>query len=58
MDPRNRVLLRITLPERTEIPSVDFKRTLDLVESLMGRRPELRFDFIQKNAQFAHALDV
>jgi topoisomerase-4 subunit B len=37
---------------------VDFKATLDLVESLMGRRPELRFDFIQKNARFAHDLDV
>ncbi len=58
MDPRNRVLLRVTLPERTEIPSVDFKATLDLVESLMGRRPELRFDFIQKNARFVRDLDV
>jgi topoisomerase IV subunit B len=58
MDPRNRVLLRVTLPERLDTPSVEFKRTVDLVESLMGRRPELRFDFIQKNAQFAHDLDV
>jgi len=58
MDPKNRVLLRVTLPERAETPSVEFKRTVDLVESLMGRRPELRFDFIQKNAQFAHDLDV
>jgi hypothetical protein len=24
----------------------------------MGRKPELRFDFIQKNARFAHDLDV
>jgi topoisomerase-4 subunit B len=58
MDPKNRVLLRITLPERTEIPSVDFKATLDLVESLMGRRPELRFNFIQENARFVRDLDV
>jgi topoisomerase IV subunit B len=58
MDPKNRVLLRITLPERAETPSAEFKRTVDLVESLMGRRPELRFDFIQKNARFAHDLDV
>src|SRR6266849_962742 len=58
MDAKNRVLLRVTLPERTETPSVDFKRTLDLVESLMGRRPELRFDYIQKNARFVRDLDV
>ncbi len=58
MDPKNRVLLRVTLPERLETPSAEFKRTVDLVESLMGRRPELRFDFIQKNARFAHDLDV
>jgi topoisomerase-4 subunit B len=58
MDPKNRVLLRITLPERAETPSAEFKRTVDLVESLMGRRPELRFDFIQKNAKFVHDLDV
>ena len=29
-----------------------------LVETLMGRRPELRFDYIQKNARFARDLDV
>jgi topoisomerase-4 subunit B len=58
MDPRNRVLLRITLPPRAETPSAEFKRTLELVESLMGRRPELRFDYIQKNARFVRDLDV
>ena len=25
----------------------------DLVEALMGRKPELRFRFIQENAEFA-----
>jgi len=25
----------------------------DLVEALMGRKPELRFQFIQENAEFA-----
>jgi hypothetical protein len=24
----------------------------------MGRRPELRFDYIQKNARFARNLDI
>jgi topoisomerase-4 subunit B len=31
----------------------------DLVEALMGRKPELRFRFIQENAEFAAAdLDI
>jgi topoisomerase-4 subunit B len=58
MDAKQRVLLRVTLPPRTEIPSEGYQRTVTLVESLMGRRPELRFDFIQKNARFVQDLDV
>ncbi len=30
----------------------------DLVERLMGKKPELRFQFIQENAQFVTAVDV
>jgi topoisomerase-4 subunit B len=56
MDPQQRTLLRVTLPEPTE--RGDYKKTVKLVESLMGRKPELRFDFIQKNAKFARDLDV
>jgi topoisomerase-4 subunit B len=33
-------------------------RAEKLVDTLMGRRPELRFDYIQKNARFARDLDV
>ncbi|HXR87987.1 MAG TPA: DNA topoisomerase IV subunit B [Stellaceae bacterium] len=55
MDPKKRALLRVKLPEKGER---DFKSTVELVESLMGRKPELRFDFIQKNAKFARDLDV
>jgi topoisomerase IV subunit B len=52
MDPATRTLARVTLPRAEE--SVE-----DLVESLMGRKPELRFRFIQENAEFAAAdLDV
>ncbi len=50
MDPTKRTLLRImALPEERA-------RTNDLVESLMGRRPELRFAFIQEHA--ADVIDV
>ena len=52
MDPRRRTLARVTLPRSEEIVQ-------DLVEALMGRKPELRFQFIQENAEFAVAdLDV
>ena len=36
----------------------ELQRTEKLVETLMGRRPELRFDYIQKNARFARDLDL
>ncbi|MFQ5939585.1 MAG: hypothetical protein ACE5KL_05875 [Alphaproteobacteria bacterium] len=34
------------------------RETAQLVESLMGRRPELRLAFIQEKAKFARDLDV
>jgi len=52
MDPSKRTLARVTLPSAEEAVE-------ELVESLMGRKPELRFRFIQDNAEFATAdLDV
>ncbi|MCH9020069.1 MAG: DNA topoisomerase IV subunit B [Proteobacteria bacterium] len=50
MDPATRTLLRIRVEDRAETDS--------RVESLMGRRPELRFAFIQENARFVADLDV
>ena len=52
MDPRKRILARVTLPEdETDVEAI--------VETLMGRKPEHRFRFIQDNAQFVHEeLDV
>ena len=55
MDPKKRTLLRVKLPPPKER---SYKDTVGLVESLMGRKPELRFEFIQKNAKFARDLDV
>ena len=52
MDPKKRILARVTLPRAEEAVE-------DLVETLMGRKPELRFRFIQENAVFAtEDLDV
>ena len=63
MDPEQRVLLRVTLPPPADPAAIETAgeaaaRTAQLVETLMGRRPELRFDYIQKNARFARDLDV
>jgi topoisomerase-4 subunit B len=59
MDPRKRTLLRVRMPHRyNEEERAEARETADLVERLMGRKPELRFQYIQENAQFAHDLDV
>jgi topoisomerase-4 subunit B len=52
MDPAKRTLLRITAaPE-------DRASTSTMVENLMGKRPELRFQFIQENAGSVQELDI
>jgi topoisomerase IV subunit B len=52
MDPTKRTLLKVmALPEQRA-------ETAELVESLMGRRPELRFAFIQERAKTVEEVDV
>ncbi len=52
MDPKKRTLARVTVPASED-------EIEDLVERLMGKKAEARFQFIQDNAQFAAAdLDV
>jgi topoisomerase-4 subunit B len=52
MDPKKRTLLKVValVEERAETDRV--------VESLMGRKPELRFQFIQENARSVEEVDV
>jgi topoisomerase-4 subunit B len=52
MDPKKRILLRVVAA------SEDRALTSERVESLMGRKPELRFQFIQDHAAEAIDLDV
>ena len=56
MDPATRTLARVTLPNGVD--DLDEVKPADLIETLMGRRPELRFQFIQENASFVEALDI
>jgi topoisomerase-4 subunit B len=52
MDPKSRQLIRVTIDE--DEPG----ETGDLVERLMGKKPEKRFEYIQENARFVEELDV
>ncbi len=52
MKPGYRSLLRVVLP------SDEADETDGLVEQLMGRKAELRFQFIQENARFVEDLDI
>ncbi len=59
MDPRSRSLLRVIITEPDSPDRLDdIKETEALVEKLMGRKPELRFQFIQENARFVREVDI
>jgi hypothetical protein len=49
MDPKKRTLLRVTLDVADDAKDV----ADELVERLMGNKPEARFAFIQERAEFA-----
>ena len=52
MNPLTRKLIRVSIDE--DEPG----ETGDLVERLMGKKPELRFQYISENARFVEELDV
>lgn len=52
MNPLTRKLIRVSIDE--DEPG----ETGDLVERLMGKKPEKRFEYIQENARFVEELDV
>ncbi len=59
MDPKTRTLLRVTIPTgHNEDEIEEAKETSQLVDSLMGRKPELRFAYIQEHARFVEDIDV
>ena len=64
MDPDKRVLLKVRVPAILGGAEPDHKEALErksldaTVETLMGRKPELRFAYIQENARFVEELDV
>ncbi|MEM7680173.1 MAG: DNA topoisomerase IV subunit B [Pseudomonadota bacterium] len=74
MDPNTRILMRVTLPdaisalgitseiaeelEPEDMPEDPMKDVDDLVDRLMGKNAEKRFEFIQDNAEFVEDIDV
>ena len=66
MNPKSRVLLRVTLPEARNVMAMAAEEALgpsladvdDLVDRLMGKNAEARFNFIQDNAEFVQDLDI
>ncbi|RIJ28263.1 DNA topoisomerase IV subunit B [Henriciella mobilis] len=56
MDPATRTLARITLPDSMD--ELTELRPAELIDTLMGKKAEHRFRFIQENAHFADDLDV
>jgi len=59
MAPETRTLQRVYLANGHQPPELrDTDETARLVDALMGRRPELRFAFIQEHARFVDDIDV
>ena len=67
MKPETRTLLKVVLPDGEEFLPAKRSRnaakakagsTADLVERLMGRKPEMRLKFIQQNAKKVDYIDV
>ncbi len=52
MDPTSRKLIKVSIDE--EMPG----QTTDLVERLMGKKAEARYDYIQENARFVSDIDI
>ena len=59
MNPETRRLLKVTLPKRNQEEADDRRAVDQLVTTLMGKKPELRFHYIREHASEALAgLDV
>eukprot|EP00903_Cladosiphon_okamuranus_P003433 g3431.t1 len=56
MNPETRTLARITLPD--SIDELTEVKPAELIDTLMGKKAEHRFRFIQENAHFAEELDI
>ncbi|HEB79384.1 MAG TPA: type IIA DNA topoisomerase subunit B, partial [Rhodospirillales bacterium] len=59
MHPAKRILLKVTTPHGHGPEDViEARDTAKLVDSLMGRKPELRLAYIQEHARFVNGIDI
>jgi topoisomerase-4 subunit B len=59
MDPSRRTLVRVTLPDMSSGSiKPTSKTTSQIVDQLMGKKAETRYQFIQDNARFLNDLDI
>jgi topoisomerase IV subunit B len=59
MSKENRILIRVTVPgSHTDDERLEARETARLVDQLMGKKPELRFNYIQEHARFVKDIDV
>ena len=59
MNHETRTLLQVGVPEKSDANGAkEAKETARLVEALMGRKAERRFEYIQKNAEFVDEIDI
>ena len=61
MDPEKRTLLKVLIPNKNSTNEEEQENsayTADIVNRLMGNKPEYRFQFIQEHAKFVENLDI
>ena len=59
MNCETRTLLQVAIPDKSDTDGAKTaKETARLVEALMGRKAERRFEYIQNNAEFVDEIDV
>ena len=58
MNPKSRTLIKIKLPKRNIIEANERQEVDNLVNILMGKKPELRYEYIQNNAYLIKEIDI
>ncbi len=57
MNPKTRTLIKVNLPKKDIYEGDKRKETDELVKILMGKKPELRYEFIKDNANVINNID-
>lgn len=58
MDINTRSLIRVEIPMINDVDFLAIQETDNMVQTLMGKKPERRFEFICDNAKFAESIDI